>query len=35
LALTFTTTAIKRDVLEPIYKKASEALGREFPYPTK
>jgi len=22
-----------RDVLEPIYKKASEALGREFPYP--
>jgi ribonuclease Z len=24
-----------RDVLEPIYKKASEALGREFPYPTE
>ena len=24
-----------RDVLEPIYKKAEEALGREFPYPTK
>ena len=22
-----------RDVLEPIYKKASESLGREFPYP--
>jgi ribonuclease Z len=22
-----------RDVLEPIYKRASEALGREFPYP--
>ncbi len=24
-----------RDVLEPIYKKASKALGREFEYPTK
>ena len=24
-----------RDVLEPIYKKASEALGRKFEYPTK
>lgn len=24
-----------RDVLEPIYKKASDALGRKFEYPTK
>jgi ribonuclease Z len=24
-----------RDVLEPIYKEASEALGRKFEYPEK